>query len=508
MTSHGLPEEGDAFGAFRIGRRLGAGGMGVVHEALDTHLDRLVALKVIAPHLGDDESFRARFAREARAQASLDSPHVVQVFSTGEVDGRLYIASQLIPDGDLGQMLRDHGLPPTRVALHLLSQVADGLADAHDAGLVHRDIKPANVLLRHRDHQLTAYLADFGIARQVDGEPEGSGPLTHAGAVVGTPSYMAPELHTGGRAGPLCDVYSLGCLLWTALSGAPPYAGGTDYQVVSGHVSGPVPQVEATGPLAEEVNRVLEHALAKDPGSRHPSARALRDDLVRLSRMPDDPHPVRPAGHGPPGMPGVAGVVGAPPVPPPPPPGAPPTVMPARRFYAPTPPTPTPAPGASSQAPPAPSLSPPKVAGRPPGRRGRARTWLPVAAGAVVLAVGAVALVVALGGGDADGAGSAGGPAGSAGSRGPEATAQAGPDADRDVQVVNVLSVAFATQPGVTEESSRCIAERVVSEAGVEALIEAGVIDEDLAVGDDDLDDPAIVRLLLDATFDCAVPVG
>ena len=300
-TTPGFPEPGEELGAFRLGRRLGVGGMGVVYEALDTQLQRRVALKIIAPHLAHDEAFRARFVREARAQTSLDSTHVVQVYSFGEADGRLYIASQLIPDGDLGQMLTDHGLPPVRVALHLLAQVADGLVDAHAAGLVHRDIKPANVLLRHRDHALSAYLADFGIARQVGAlvePPTSGGALTRAGAMVGTPTYMAPELHTGGEAGPLCDVYSLGCLLWATLTGAAPYAGGTDYQVVSGHVSGSVPQLEPTGPLALQVNRVLALALAKDPERRYPSAQALRDDLRRVVRLPDDVVPLRAASAG------------------------------------------------------------------------------------------------------------------------------------------------------------------------------------------------------------------
>ena len=199
----------------------------------------------------------------------------MQVYSFGEAEGRLYIASQLIPDGDLGQMLHRHGRPPARIAVNLISQVADGLADAHAAGLVHRDIKPANVLLRHRDNQLQAYLGDFGIARRVGADPG----LTQAGGTVGTPSYMAPELHLGGQAGKASDIYSLGCLLWAALSGAAPYAGGTDYQTVMAHVEKPVPQLAATGPLAVEINRVLRTAMAKQPEQRYASAAAMRDDL-------------------------------------------------------------------------------------------------------------------------------------------------------------------------------------------------------------------------------------
>ncbi|MDO9456356.1 serine/threonine-protein kinase, partial [Nocardioides sp.] len=285
------PEPGAELGPFRIGNRLGVGGMGIVYQALDTQLNRQVALKIITPHIGENEEFRARFTREAQAQASLDSPHVVQVYSFGEADGRLYIASQLIPDGDLGQMLHKHGRPPARIAVNLISQVADGLADAHAAGLVHRDIKPANVLLRNRDSQLQAYLGDFGIARQL-GVQSG---LTQAGGTVGTPSYMAPELHLGGEAGPGSDIYSLGCLLWAALSGKAPYAGSTDYQVVMAHVEQPVPQLAPTGPLAAEINRVLRTAMAKNPLERYPSATALRDDLRRVVRLPDDPTPARPA---------------------------------------------------------------------------------------------------------------------------------------------------------------------------------------------------------------------
>lgn len=138
--------------------------MGAVYDAVDTTLDRHVALKVITPALADDPQMRERFVREARAQASLDSPHVVQVFSHGEVDGRLHIVTQLVPDGDLGRFVRRHGPLEPGFAADLVAQVADGLAAAHRAGLVHRDIKASNVLLRHRGTDTVAQLADFGIA--------------------------------------------------------------------------------------------------------------------------------------------------------------------------------------------------------------------------------------------------------------------------------------------------------------------------------------------------------
>ena len=272
------PRQGERIGHYRVGRRLGGGGMGVVFEARDENLERPVALKVISPELAEDAEFRARFTREAQAQALLDSRHVVQVYAHGEDDGRLWIATQLVPDGDLRSMLTSYGAPSVPVAIDLIEQVADGLADAHAAGLVHRDIKPANVLLRRRaDGGLTAYLADFGIARQVDGEATRT---SHA--TVGTPSYMAPELHTGGQPGVESDVYSLGCLLWATLTGRAPYVGTSDFEIVTAHREKPVPQLPDDSPLAGRLNELLRSTLAKDPAERPPSAAAVRDWLRSL----------------------------------------------------------------------------------------------------------------------------------------------------------------------------------------------------------------------------------
>lgn len=285
VVSDGYPGVGDMIGPYSVGRRLGAGGMGVVFEALDTKLQRAVALKVIAPHLAGDPEFRERFTREARAQASLDSAHVVHVYDHGEDPeaGRLYIATQLVPDGDLGAMIHAHGAPPRLTAVDLMAQVASGLADAHDAGLVHRDLKPSNVLLRRRQDGLTAYLADFGIARRADADHT----LTAAGT-AGTPRYMAPELHTGTKAGPRTDVYSLGCLLWATLTGSAPYAGESEWEVVSAHRDQPVRQLPGSGALVDGINRVLARSMAKDPAERYPHAGEVRDDLRALLSLPPE----------------------------------------------------------------------------------------------------------------------------------------------------------------------------------------------------------------------------
>ena len=235
----------DTLGPYRVDRRLGSGGMGVVYAAHDTALDRPVALKVISPQLADDPGFRERFVREARAQAALSSEHVVPVYAFGEDDGRLWIASQLIPDGDLGRLLERYGAPPRPVAIDLIDQVAAGLADAHAAGLVHRDIKPANVLLR-RGPRIRAYLADFGVA----------GPIGGVHDDAGTPAYMAPELTAGGRASVASDVYALGCLLRRML------------------------------PPGDPLEAVVARATAPDPDNRYPSATAFREALAEPPPRP------------------------------------------------------------------------------------------------------------------------------------------------------------------------------------------------------------------------------
>jgi serine/threonine-protein kinase len=275
----GPPAQGEEIGPFRVVRRIGGGGMGSVFEAVDTMLGRRVALKVIAPDLAEDQEFRDRFRAEARALAALDSPHVVHVYAHGEHSGRLYIATQLAPDGDLARRIGDAGALPFRVGLDLVGQVASGVADVHAAGLVHRDIKPANVLLRRHGDAVSAHLGDLGVACRFGAE--------HWTGTVGTPCWMAPELGAGEAAGEASDVYSLGCLLWVTLTGRAPYPGTTDDQVVTAHREQPVPQLVGGSPMAREANRILRTAMAKDPAARYRSAAELRDDLRHAATLSD-----------------------------------------------------------------------------------------------------------------------------------------------------------------------------------------------------------------------------
>jgi DNA-binding beta-propeller fold protein YncE len=248
----GEPAIGSTLGGYRIDALIARGGMGVVYRATQLALERPVALKVIASHLAEEEQFRERFLSESRLAASLDHPNVVPVYDAREEDGELIVAMRLIGGGDLKRRIRAEGPLPPAQAIELLGQVASALDAAHAAGIVHRDVKPHNVLLEGRDR---AFLSDFGLAKAL-GE---SGALSEA-SIAGTVEYMSPEQWRGGRVGPAADVYSLGCVLYEALTGVVPYARGA----------------EDSGPeMPRGLDAVIERAVDKDPERRYASAGEL-----------------------------------------------------------------------------------------------------------------------------------------------------------------------------------------------------------------------------------------
>jgi serine/threonine protein kinase len=256
---------------------LGRGGMGVVYKARQTSLQRIVALKMIlyAGHAG--EAARARFLLEARAVARLAHPNILQIYELGEQDGLPWFAMELCVGGSLAQRIRGEPLKP-RDAASLVEALARAAHHAHQHEILHRDIKPANVLLTADG---LPKLTDFGLAKKLD---EDAGQITASGAIVGTPSYMAPE-QAGGRSdvGPATDIYSLGALLYECLTGRPPFHGkhamDTLLQVL--HEEAQPPSRLVPG-LPRDLDAICLKCLEKDPARRYATAEALAEDLHRF----------------------------------------------------------------------------------------------------------------------------------------------------------------------------------------------------------------------------------
>jgi streptogramin lyase len=265
---------------YRVGRVLGRGGMGVVYLAHQLALDRLVALKLLAPELARDEAYRDRFLRESRLAASLEHPNIVPVHDAGEVDGRLYIAMRYVEGSDLRRLLDESGpLTPER-ALRLLGPIAEALDAAHAKGLVHRDVKPSNILVDGTGHP---YLADFGLTKQVS--ERGFVEQSHFAASL---DYVAPEQIERLPVGPAADLYSAGCVLHECLTGAPPYRRGSHLATLWAHVHDPPPRPTDTKPeLPEAIDGVVARALAKRPDDRQTTCRELADDARQALGVSD-----------------------------------------------------------------------------------------------------------------------------------------------------------------------------------------------------------------------------
>ena len=260
---------GDEFAGYRIERRLGRGGMGVLYLAIEPGLERRVALKLIAPEAAADEVFARRFAEESKIAASIEHPNVVPIYAAGEEDGTPFIAMRYVSGSDLGRRLAREGRLESALAVALIAQVGNGLDAIHAAGLVHRDVKPANVLLAGGDAGEHAYITDFGVARNVATE---SG-LTQTGRFVGTLDYVAPEQISGGVVDARADTYALGCLLFKLLTGDVPYPRDGDAARLYAHLNDPppAPSLHATAvPMA--LDDVAIRAMSKQPEDRYPSA--------------------------------------------------------------------------------------------------------------------------------------------------------------------------------------------------------------------------------------------
>jgi serine/threonine protein kinase len=285
------------FAGYRVDRRVGRGGMGVVYQATDLALDRTVALKVLAEELAEDDVFRRRFMGECKIAASLDHPNIVPIYAAGESDGRLYLAMRFVFGDDLRTVLRVEGgrLEPPRAA-QIVALVASALDAAHERGLVHRDIKPANVLVTPEGH---VYLSDFGLSKRVTAHGE----HTRTGEIVGTLDYIAPEQIRREPLGPACDIYALGCMAYHLLTGRVPFPAETEEAKLWAQLSEPPPVASEQVPgLDPAFDAVLCRAMAKRPEDRYARAGELGDALLDAvaghapSRTAPAPAPAEPGG--------------------------------------------------------------------------------------------------------------------------------------------------------------------------------------------------------------------
>ena len=268
------PQPGDLIAdRYELEELVGSGGMSDVFRARDNQLDRRIAIKILHERYAADPEYLVRFRTEARSVARLSHPNIVTVIDRGDDAGRQYIVFEHVDGENLKELVRRSGRLPVRRAIELALPVADGLAFAHQQGLVHRDVKPQNVLLSREGE---VKVTDFGIARSLDVEHG----VTQTGTVLGTGEYLAPEQASGKPVSPATDVYSLGVVLWEMLAGEVPFRGENFVAVALRHVNEPVPSLRAVRPdVSPRLAAAVERALAKDPARRFPSMAALAKEL-------------------------------------------------------------------------------------------------------------------------------------------------------------------------------------------------------------------------------------
>jgi serine/threonine-protein kinase len=263
-------------GHYDIVAELGRGGMGVVYKGHETSLNRYVAIKVLADALAHDESVKERFLREARSMAALNDPHIIQIYFIGEDDGQTYFVMEFVDGESLGSVLkRETKLTPEQAA-KIIHQTAQGLATAHDKGVIHRDIKPGNLMLTSRG---MVKIADFGIALSTQ---DFSKKLTSTGEFVGTPGYLSPEVCQGKPVDQRSDIFSLGIVLFECLAGRMPFTDESPLGLMLEVVKAQIPDVcSLNKDVDPELSRILSKMVAKEPADRYQSCQELVADLQR-----------------------------------------------------------------------------------------------------------------------------------------------------------------------------------------------------------------------------------
>jgi len=290
--------EASKLGRYAIQSELGRGAMGVVYKATDTALERTVAVKTVNMALERDgaEKYEARFYQEARAAGSLNHPNIVTVYDVGKEGNVAYMAMEFIEGQELRSLLAEGRPLPVSQAVSIAAQVAEGLAYAHQHGVVHRDVKPANIMVLADG---PVKITDFGIARMRASNDE----LTQSGMMLGSPKYMSPEQVIGKRADHRSDIFSLGVIVYETLTGSAPFSGENVTALMYQIVNFAPPAPSAVNPAVPELlNFIVAKMLAKPLEERYQTAQELANDLRNCERQITSPsaitQPIRPLGLG------------------------------------------------------------------------------------------------------------------------------------------------------------------------------------------------------------------
>jgi eukaryotic-like serine/threonine-protein kinase len=286
-------EPGQTLGKYRILSRLGAGGMGEVFKAVHQTMDRVVALKIMAPQLMQEARARARFQREVRSAARLAHPNIVIAHDADVATGHCFLVMEYVEGANLAHLVSQNGRPPVPLACEIVRQAALGLQHAHECGMVHRDIKPQNLMLVLDSPAAAGWPAvprvkilDFGLARLVNSDSDGARPTGHTvtreGTVVGTPEFMSPEQATGSKGLDIrADVYSLGCTLYFLLAGRAPFVSASAYEVITKHLTDPPEPLNVRWPdVPVGLAAVVSRMLAKRPEERYQTPAEVANALL------------------------------------------------------------------------------------------------------------------------------------------------------------------------------------------------------------------------------------
>ncbi|HNB22805.1 MAG TPA: protein kinase [Candidatus Melainabacteria bacterium] len=274
-------------GRYEVTENIGKGGMSVVFKARDRRLKKNVAIKVLMPHLSADPLSVQRFQQEATAASHLDHPNIVKVYNVGATESGLpFMAMDLLQGRALSSLIKEKGKLDCTEALNIFVQLTAALTHAHEKGIIHRDLKPSNVILAHQeDGTEIAKLVDFGIAKVLSKDGNTQAKLTQTGDVFGSPHYMSPEQCMGGELDERSDVYSMGCLMYEALTGSPPHTGDSTLQILHKHISERPARIKALAPdsnIPAELEAIIFKCLEPQRDERIQTMKQLKNELMEL----------------------------------------------------------------------------------------------------------------------------------------------------------------------------------------------------------------------------------